>query len=53
VHALQIEVDRRCYLSSDGIAPGAGFARTARMFEQLALRLGQFLLDRNFAQAAE
>lgn len=53
VHALQLEVDRRCYLASDGISPGAGFARTARLFEQLALRLGQFLLDRRFAQAAE
>ena len=53
VHALQIEVDRRCYLASDGRAPGPGFDRTARMFEQLAVRLGQFLLDRSFAQAAE
>ena len=53
VHAIQIEVDRRCYLSSDGKSPGPGFERTARLFEQLALRLGQFLLDRRFAQAAE
>ena len=53
VHALQIEVDRRCYLDPDGRAPGAGFARTARLFEQLAIRLGQFLIDRTFSQAAE
>jgi N-formylglutamate amidohydrolase len=52
VHALQIEVDRRCYLDPDG-EPGPGFARTARLFEQLAMRLGQFLLDRRFSQAAE
>jgi N-formylglutamate amidohydrolase len=53
VHAVQIEVDRRCYLSSDAASPGPGFERTARLFEQLAMRLGQFLLDRRFAQAAE
>ena len=53
IHALQIEVDRRCYLTSGGSEPGPGFERTARLFEQLALRLGQFLLDRRFAQAAE
>ena len=53
VHALQIEVDRRCYLASGTSVPGPGFDRTARLFEQLALRLGQFLLDRRFSQAAE
>jgi len=50
-HALQIEIDRRCYLA--GHVRGSGFERTARLFEQLALRLGQFVLDRRFAQAAE
>lgn len=52
IHAVQIELDRRCYLADDS-TPGPGFARTARLFEQLSLRLGQFLLDRRFAQAAE
>ena len=53
IHALQIEVDRRCYLDADGCSPGPGFARTARLFQQLAARLGQFLLERKFSQAAE
>ena len=53
VHALQIEIDRRCYLTADGSSRTAGFAKAARLFEQLALRLGQYLLDRRFAQAAE
>jgi N-formylglutamate amidohydrolase len=53
VHALQIEIDRRCYLADDNATPGAEFARCARLLEQLALRLGQFLLDRRFSQAAE
>ncbi len=53
VHALQIEVDRRCYLDADGFTPGAGFDLTTRLFQQLARRLGQFLLDRRFSQAAE
>lgn len=52
VHALQIEIDRRCYLTNEG-APGPGFARTCRLIHQLAFRLGQFLLDRRFAHAAE
>ena len=53
VHALQIEIDRRCYLRPDGAAPGPGFARTARLIEQLAVCLGEFLLDRRFSEAAE
>jgi N-formylglutamate amidohydrolase len=53
VHALQIEIDRRCYLGDDSATPSAEFARCARLFEQLALRLGQFLVDRRFSQAAE
>jgi N-formylglutamate amidohydrolase len=52
VHALQIEIDRSCYLTG-GNEPGEGFEQTARLIEQLAFRLGQFLLDRRFAQAAE
>lgn len=53
VHALQIEIDRRCYLGPDGAQPGPGFEKTARLIEQLALRLGGFLLDRRFSEAAE
>jgi N-formylglutamate amidohydrolase len=53
VHALQIEIDRGCYLRADGVNPGAGFARTARLVERLAFRLGEFLLDRRFSEAAE
>ena len=52
VHALQVEIDRRCYLEPSG-QPSPGFAHVARMLEQLALRLGQFVLDRRFAAAAE
>lgn len=40
VHALQVEVDRSCYLSRDGRSPGPGFDRAARLFERLALGLG-------------
>jgi N-formylglutamate amidohydrolase len=53
VHALQIEIDRGCYLRTDGVNPGAGFARAARLIERLAFRLGEFLLDRRFSEAAE
>lgn len=52
IHALQVEIDRRCYLDSSG-APGAGFARAAALFEGLAVRLGAALLDRRIAAAAE
>lgn len=53
VHALQIEIDRRLYLHSNLARRGPGFAKVSRMFEELALRLGQFLLDRRFSEAAE
>lgn len=53
VHALQIEVDRRCYLRDGTAEPGAGFERTAEMIAQLALGLGQSLLARRFPAAAE
>lgn len=52
VHALQIELDRGRYLGPDGRL-GPGSADCSRLFEQLARRLGQFLLDRRFAAAAE
>ena len=53
VHALQIEIDRRCYLQANVTKRGPGFAKVARLFEELALRLGQSLLDRRFSEAAE
>ncbi|HEX8840467.1 MAG TPA: N-formylglutamate amidohydrolase [Sphingomicrobium sp.] len=53
VHALQVEVDRRCYLDEKLQKPGAGFDRIASLFETLAVELGQELLGRQFATAAE
>lgn len=53
VHALQIELDRACYLDSALTAPGDGFGRAERLFESLALELGEALLGRRFDVAAE
>lgn len=53
VHALQIEIDRRLYLQQNFARRGPGFGKVSRLFEQLAFRLGQFLLDRRFSEAAE
>ena len=53
VHALQIEIDRRCYLDDRLHGPGPGFDRIAALIESLALDLGALLLDRQFATAAE
>jgi N-formylglutamate amidohydrolase len=53
VHALQVEIDRRCYLGAGLKAPGAGFDRVAALIESLALELGEALLGRRFATAAE
>ena len=54
VHALQIEIDRRCYMEAGVTGKrGPGFAKASRLFEELALRLGQSLLDRRFSEAAE
>lgn len=52
VHALQIEIDRRCYLDKAG-KPSRGFDRVATLVETLAVELGQDLLGRQFATAAE
>jgi N-formylglutamate amidohydrolase len=52
VHALQVEVDRRCYLTASG-EPGARFDDVAGLLETLALTLGDTLLDRRLAAAAE
>ncbi len=53
VHGLQIEVDRTCYLGPDMRSPGAGFDRAAGLLERLAVELGEALLARRFAVAAE
>ena len=53
VHALQIEIDRRCYLDSAMAAPGAGFDQAARLFECLAVGLGEALAARSLPAAAE
>lgn len=52
VHALQIEIDRRCYLDSAG-QPNAQFDRVAALVELLAVRLATILLDRRLPAAAE
>ena len=53
VHALQIEIDRRCYLDDRLHRPGPGFDRVAGLIESLAVGLGEFLIDRPLAAAAE
>jgi N-formylglutamate amidohydrolase len=53
VHALQIEIDRRTYLDKRLQVPGAGFDRVAMLIETLAVELGQALIGRQFATAAE
>ncbi|WP_338504563.1 N-formylglutamate amidohydrolase [Sphingomonas kaistensis] len=46
VHAIQLELDRRCYLDSAGRAPGLGFDRSARLIQAIADTVGKALLDR-------
>jgi N-formylglutamate amidohydrolase len=53
VHALQIEIDRRCYLDKGLREPGEGFDRIAAFIDRLAVELGEALLGRSFATAAE
>ena len=52
VHALQIEIDRRCYLDASG-QPGGGFDRIAGLIELLATLLAERLLGRHLPAAAE
>ena len=52
VHALQVEIDRQLYLTKAG-EPGCGFDRVATFLEAIAVELGQELLDRRVADAAE
>jgi N-formylglutamate amidohydrolase len=53
VQALQIEIDRRFYLGDKLADPGPGFDAMASFIETLAVRLGEELLGRRFATAAE
>lgn len=53
VHALQIEIDRRCYLDEELRQPGPGFDQVATFLERLAVELGEALIGRNLATAAE
>jgi N-formylglutamate amidohydrolase len=53
VHALQIELDRRCYLDEALREPGPGFDKAASLLEALAVGLGEALLGRQYATAAE
>jgi N-formylglutamate amidohydrolase len=52
IHAIQVEIDRQCYLSDKG-EPGRRFEDIATFIEALALRLGNELLERRIAAAAE
>jgi len=52
VHALQIEIDRRCYLGADLRSPGPGFDRVSHFLAALAAKLGRLLMA-DVAEAAE
>jgi N-formylglutamate amidohydrolase len=52
VHAIQIEIDRGCYLTGSG-EPGSRFDDVATLIDSLACRLGSKLLDHRLAAAAE
>jgi len=53
VHALQIEIDRRCYLGADLRSPGVGFDRVSHFLAVLASQLGELLSAQCPAEAAE
>jgi len=53
VHALQVEIDRSLYLDLPQAIAGPGFDWVAGLIDALALRLGEALLGRQFATAAE
>ena len=53
IHALQLEIDRRCYLDGRLTKPGAGFDGVATFIETLAVELGQEMIGRRYATAAE
>lgn len=53
IHALQLEIDRRCYLDDALKAPGKGFDRVAAFIDALAVGLGEALRGQQYATAAE
>jgi len=53
VHAIQLEIDRSCYLDGALAEPGPGFDRVALLIDALVERLGRALPERRFAEAAE
>jgi N-formylglutamate amidohydrolase len=53
IQALQIEIDRRRYLDGKLAKPGSGFDRVAGLIETLAVELGEALIGRQYATAAE
>jgi len=53
IHAIQVEIDRRLYLDEAMRRPGPGFDSVARLIEGLAAGLGEALLGRQAAAAAE
>lgn len=53
IHALQLEIDRRCYLECDGRTIGPGFDQVAVLIETLATSLGQALVNSKLKDAAE
>jgi N-formylglutamate amidohydrolase len=52
VHAIQVEIDRRFYLTQSG-EPGERFDDVAALLETLAVELGEDLLSRRLPAAAE
>ncbi|MGN6057680.1 MAG: N-formylglutamate amidohydrolase [Sphingomicrobium sp.] len=53
VHALQLELDRRAYLDPGLKKAGPRFDKGAQLIEALAVELGESLLGRQYATAAE
>lgn len=53
VHAIQVEIDRASYLDHKLDGPGPGFDRIAGLMEKLAVGMGEAVLARRYATAAE
>ena len=53
VHAIQLEIGRETYLTPGDRTASAGFDRVASLIETLAIGLGEAMLDRAMAAAAE
>jgi N-formylglutamate amidohydrolase len=53
IHALQLEIDRRCYMDKALKGPGDGFDKVAAFIDALAVGLGEAMLGQRFATAAE